>query len=214
VYHAGTGPRDEPDTSEERQLHDEDGGRDDALVDIQDVMRQMAARVDALADSGARARGRARPRPTPPRGRMPAYSADDARSDAGRSDDGRSSASTMDPLDGVAGGPVGPPDPLLAHYPVLNGLDAQQHYTLLKNLGSLSLGQDGAQMTMDHSSINVTVTGEFASNRIFRHGHAGEIVFTGINVGTIEAQAEERQNHGGFRGSRQTPDHIEKQLQT
>ena len=68
-------PRDDPDNSEERQLHGEDGGRDDALVAIQEAMRQMAARVDALAASGAR--GRARP-PTPPRGRMPAYSADDA----------------------------------------------------------------------------------------------------------------------------------------
>ena len=104
-------PRDEPDTTEEHQLHGEDGGsRDDALAAIQDAMRQLAARVDNLAANGGACGG---PRtPTPPRGRMPAY--DDGRSDAGRSDDGRSSASTMDPLNGSADGPVGPPDPLLA----------------------------------------------------------------------------------------------------
>ena len=101
-------PRDEQDDTEEPSLRGEDGGsRDDALAAIQDALRQMAARMETLAAKGG-ARGGLCP-PTPPRGRMLAY--DDARSDAGRSDDGRSSASTMDPLDGVSGGPVGPPDP-------------------------------------------------------------------------------------------------------
>ena len=125
-------PRDEPDTTEptiwEHPLHCEDvGSRDDALVVIQDVLRQMAARVDALATKDGARGGRVRP-PTPPRGRMPAY--DDACSDAGRSDNGRSSASTMDPIDAVSGGPVGPPDPLLEHDHLHNGLDAQQHHIL------------------------------------------------------------------------------------
>ena len=97
------------DDSEEQSIHGEDGGsRDDALAAIQDALRQMAARVENLAAKGGARGGQVRP-PTPPHGRMPAYSADDVHSDAGRSDDGRSSASTMDPLDGVAGGPVGPP---------------------------------------------------------------------------------------------------------
>ena len=43
-------PREELDQSEEQQLHgSDDGDRDDALVAIQDAMRQISARVEALA---------------------------------------------------------------------------------------------------------------------------------------------------------------------
>jgi hypothetical protein len=87
-------PRDERDHFEERQLHgSDDDDRDDTLVAIQEAMRQISARVDALASGrpvGSGARGRARRR-TPPRGRMPANSVDNAHSDAGRSNTGRSS---------------------------------------------------------------------------------------------------------------------------
>ena len=63
-------PRDEQDHSEERQLHgSDDDDRDDTLVAIQEAMRQISARVEALASArpaGSGARGRARPL-TPPR---------------------------------------------------------------------------------------------------------------------------------------------------
>ena len=45
-------------------------------------------------------------------------------------------------------------------------------------------------------TTDINVAGEFASHRMSRHGHAGEIVF--INVSRW-VQAEERQNRGGFR---------------
>jgi hypothetical protein len=116
------------------------------MTAVMTLLSTSKKQCDRFLRPGSGARGRARP-PTLLRGRMPAYSADDAHSDAGRFDDGRSSASTMDPLDGVAGCPVGPPDPLLEHDPLHNSLDARQHHTLLKNPGSLSFSQDGAQMS-------------------------------------------------------------------
>ena len=50
---------------------------------------------------------------------------------------------------------------------------------------------------------DINVAGEFASNWIFRHGHAVEIVF--INVRRW-VQVEELQNRGGFHGGRQPLD--------
>ena len=68
-------PREEQDQAEEQPLHgSDDGDRNDALVAIQDAMRQISARVEALTaaqPAGSAARGRARPI-TPPLGRMPA----------------------------------------------------------------------------------------------------------------------------------------------
>ena len=58
-------PREEQDQAEEQPIHSsDDGDRDDALVAIQDAMRQISARVEALATArlaGGAARGRARP---------------------------------------------------------------------------------------------------------------------------------------------------------
>ena len=140
-------PRDGQDDTEEQSLHGEDGGsREEDLASIQDAMRQLADRVSTLSRGGLRP-------PTPPRRRVPA--SDDGRSDAGRSDDGRSSASTMDPFDVSEDGPVGPPDPLLAHDPAVSGLSAQQHHTLLKNPGSLSFREDAAQLSTVSKSFRV-----------------------------------------------------------
>ena len=57
-------PREEQDQAEEQPLHgSHDGDSDDTLVAIQDAMRQISARVEALAaerPAGGAARGRAR----------------------------------------------------------------------------------------------------------------------------------------------------------
>ena len=63
-------PREEHDQSKEHQLHgSDDGDRDDALVAIREAMRQISARVEALASerpagSGAQGVWRRRQRVT------------------------------------------------------------------------------------------------------------------------------------------------------
>ena len=51
-------PREEQDQAEEQPLHgSDDGDRDDALVAIQDAMRQISARVEAHSSATGRKRG-------------------------------------------------------------------------------------------------------------------------------------------------------------